>query len=196
LLAYEFGYRTQPHERFSLDLAAFYNVYDDLRSINPNSLSPTNTEFHPANSLYGETCGFEIAGTIDLARWWRLRPSYSLLSMQLHTRPGSGDTSSEQDEGKSPRNQVMIRSSMDLPYHLAFDVTARYVDRLKFSTFEIKSYWGLDVRLGWRPNEHWELAIGGQDLLYDHRAQFAPSFVNTQSAEIQRGVYGKVTLQF
>jgi len=196
LLAYEIGYRTQPHERFALDVAAFYNVYDELRSLNPNSPSPTNTQFHTANSLYGETCGFEVVGTIELAKWWRLRPSYSLLSMQLHTRAGSGDTGSEQDEGKSPRNQAMIRSSMDLPHHLAFDVTARYVDQLTFSTFTIKSYWGLDVRLAWRPNQHWELAVGGQDLLYDHHAEFAPSFVNTQRAEIQRGVYEKVTVQF
>src|SRR5438067_12705788 len=29
--------------------------------------SPTNTQFHTANSLYGETCGFEVAGTIELA---------------------------------------------------------------------------------------------------------------------------------
>ena len=32
LLAYELGYRAQPVERFSWDLALFYNVYEELRS--------------------------------------------------------------------------------------------------------------------------------------------------------------------
>ncbi len=32
LLAYELGYREQTTEKFSWDLATFYNVYDDLRS--------------------------------------------------------------------------------------------------------------------------------------------------------------------
>ena len=33
LMAYEIGYRVQPFEKLSFDLAAYYNDYDDLRSI-------------------------------------------------------------------------------------------------------------------------------------------------------------------
>lgn len=32
LIAYELGYRAQPSERFSWDVALFYNVYENLRS--------------------------------------------------------------------------------------------------------------------------------------------------------------------
>src|SRR5207237_3403467 len=33
LLAYELGYRVQPHRRLALSLAAFYNDYDNIRSV-------------------------------------------------------------------------------------------------------------------------------------------------------------------
>ena len=33
LLAYEIGYRTEPTAKFSMDVAAFYNVYDNLRTL-------------------------------------------------------------------------------------------------------------------------------------------------------------------
>src|SRR5690606_16166323 len=35
VLAYELGWRAQPHEQLSLSLATFYNVYDHLRTSEP-----------------------------------------------------------------------------------------------------------------------------------------------------------------
>ena len=40
LMAYEIGYRVQPLEKLSLDLAAYYNDYDDLRSVQVVSSIP------------------------------------------------------------------------------------------------------------------------------------------------------------
>jgi len=199
LLAYEIGYRFQPHRTLSLDLALFYNDYDRLRSQEPGP-SPTQPQvlptfpLHLENNLYGETYGIEAAVTWEIARWWRLQPAYTFLDMQLHRRPGSGDTSSEQDEGKSPRHQFMLRSSMDLPHNLSLDGTLRYVDSLP--ALHISSYVSLDVRLGWRPVKNLELALVGQNLLHEQHAEFNPSFIATQRAEIERGVYGKITWRF
>src|SRR5439155_26324828 len=50
LLAYEVGYRSQLHPNVSVDLAAFYNDYDDLRSLEQNPLNPTR--FTLGNKLY------------------------------------------------------------------------------------------------------------------------------------------------
>ena len=83
---------------------------------------------------------------------------------------------------------------MDLPQHLSLDCTVRYVDNLP--ALKINSYVELDVRLGWRPTKNLELAIVGQNLLDNQHPEFKPSFISTQTTEIERGVYGKVTLRF
>ena len=199
LLAYELGYRFQPHKTLSLDLAAFYNDYDHLRSQEPGP-SPTQPLVGPAfplhvdNNLYGETYGVEAAATWEIAQWWRLQPSYTFIDMQLHRRSGSADTTSEQDEGKSPRHQFMLRSSMELPHNLSLDAMLRFVDSLP--ALHISSYLSLDVRLGWRPKKNLELAIVGQNLLHEQHAEFAPSFISTQRSQIERGCYGKITWGF
>src|SRR5437016_1571532 len=90
LLAYEIGYRTQPHQRLSLDLAGFYNDYDNLRSLEQDPVVPTL--FHVGNKLYGESYGVETAATLEITRWWRLQPAYTFLQMALHKRPGSTDS--------------------------------------------------------------------------------------------------------
>jgi iron complex outermembrane recepter protein len=205
LIAYEFGYRVQPSSRVSFDLATFYNVYDNLRSIElgpsptqPITAPPPPPAFfiptHVANNLYGEAYGFELTSTIQLTDWWRLKPSYSLLKMQLHTRPGSTDTTSESDEGKSPQQQFILTSGMDLPHGLELDCVLRYVDRLP--ALDIDSYVAMDIRLGWRPNKNVELAIVGQNLFSVRHGEFAPSFINTPKTDIPEGVYGKITLRF
>ena len=149
---------------------------------------------HAANKLYGETYGFEAAATFEITRWWRLQPAYTFLKMQLHRRAGSTDTTFTQDEGKSPRNQFTLRSSMDLPHALSLDCTLRYVDDLP--ALNISSYLELDVRLAWRPTRNLELSVVGQNLLDSQHREFSPSFIATQQAEIERGVYGKVTWRF
>ena len=88
----------------------------------------------------------------------------------------------------------MLRSSMDLPHNLSLDGTLRYVDSLP--ALHISSYVSLDVRLGWRPVKNLELALVGQNLLREQHAEFNPSFIATQRAEIERGVYGKITWRF
>jgi iron complex outermembrane recepter protein len=206
LTAYELGYRVQPATNLSFDLATFYNVYDRLRSV---ELGPSPTQpitalpppaalfipAHAANLLYGETYGVELTSTWQVMEGWRLIPSYTFLEMQLHRRPGSTDTSSESDEGKSPQQQVSLRSSMDLPKGFSLDCTFRFVDRLP--ALHISSYVALDVRLGWHTrNDRLEMAIVGQNLLSGNHAEFAPSFINTQTTQVQPGVYGKVTVRF
>lgn len=205
LLAYEIGYRVQPHETLSLELAAFYNDYDHLRSVEfgPSPTQPPSAPppppgvfvpLHVANGLYGETYGVEAAATWEITPWWRLQPAYTFLQMQLHTRSGSTDTTSEQDEGKSPHHQLSLRSSLDLPHDVSLDCILRYVDNLP--AIQVSSYVTLDIRLGWRPTKNLELAIVGQNLLDNQHPEFSPSFINTQRTEVRRGVYGKITLRF
>lgn len=194
LMAYETGYRVHPCSKASFDVAAFYNVYDDLRSLETSPGFP----FIPAtlaNNLYGDTYGFEATATMEVQPWWRLTPTYSLLKEELHARHRSTDaTSVRQDEGQDPQQQFSLRSAMDLPHNVSLDATLRYVDELP--SLRVSSYVTMDARVAWRATKNLEFALVGQDLFAPHHAEFRPTFVQTQPADVPRSFYAKVTWHF
>jgi iron complex outermembrane receptor protein len=197
LLAYEAGYRWRPLDSVSLDVAAFYHDYDQLRSLEPGGVvpGPPFTVIATAgNGLHGETYGVEFAPGWQVTDWWRLQAAYTFLQMQLHHGAGSGDTTSERDEGRSPHHQFSLRSLLNLPHNVELDSTVRYVDSLP--DFQIPGYVVIDVRLAWRPFKDFEVAIVGQNLLDDRHPEFQSLFIPTERIEVQHSVYGKVTWRY
>jgi iron complex outermembrane recepter protein len=210
VLAYELGYRTQATDKLSVDVATFYNVYDNLQVLVSGSprrahgatLIPVLRE----NRMDGETYGVELAATWQLTRWWRLFGAYSYLKMNLHadqSLPPATARSAEQvqgGEGVNPENQFYLQSSWDLPWNVEFDLIGRYVDRLPGfpgSIPTIESYVSLDARLAWRPRKNLELAVVGQNLLDSHHPEFGTSvLVHAPLVELRRGLYGKVTVDW
>ncbi|PYM12226.1 MAG: TonB-dependent receptor, partial [Verrucomicrobia bacterium] len=138
--------------------------------------------------------GIEFAPSWQLTEWWRLQAAYTFLQMQLHRDAGSGDTTSERDERRSPHHQFSLRSSMDLLHNVEFDCAFRYVEGLP--DFQIPSYAVVDVRLAWRPLRDLELAIVGQNLLDNRHPEFQSLFIPTERTEVQHSVYGKVTWRY
>ncbi len=193
LIAYEMGYRFQPIERLSMDLAAFYNDYDDLRSLEPNGIFAQTVI---ANKMKGESYGFEIASTVQAMDNWRLSGGYSFLQLQIH-RDGGADTSGEAFwESGSPHHQLFARSAVDLGRGFEFDSIIRYVDSIAVYGATVPSYWTLDLRLAWRPSPNWEVALVGQNLLDNQHPEFAPTNIATERTEVERSVYAKLTLRF
>jgi len=82
-------------------------------------------------------------------------------------------------------------SSWDLPCKLEFDLMSRYVQNLP--TIDVPAYATMDARLGWRPNESWELSIIGQNLLQSHHLEFVAQ--TTILSEVNRGVYAQVVFR-
>ena len=200
LLAYEAGYRWRPLDRISLDVTAFYNDYRHLRSLEPAGLqigppgAPVTFIARANNKLHGETYGIEFAPSWQVTDWWRLQAAYTFLEMQLHRDAGSADTASELDEGRNPRHQFSLRSSMDLPHDVELDWAVRYVESLP--AIPVPGYVAVDARLAWRPLQNLELAIIGQNLLDDRHPEFQSQFIPTERTEVQHSVYGKVTWRF
>ncbi|MDB6057065.1 MAG: ligand-gated TonB-dependent outer rane channel, partial [Verrucomicrobiales bacterium] len=200
LLAYEIGYRFQPSRRLNLDLTAFYNDYSRLRSLQP--LPPLSPFFPPtihpsvvANRLTGEGYGGEASATFDaVPELWSLKGGYSFLKLNIHRANGPDQTSELMYEGSSPENQFFVLSTFELPWHLEFNTTVRYVDRLNGPG--VPSYMEMDARLAWHPKTNLEFAIVGQNLLHEHHREFAPNFILTQQTEVERGVYAKVTFRY
>lgn len=190
LLAFELGYRVQPHERVSLSAAAFFNLYDNIRSVEQTA-PPAAVPVVLANGFRGETYGVELSGDYRATDWWRLRASYTQLQIHLRPKPGSTDTSKGSSGSHDPNHQLALRSSMELPGRLELDTGLRYVGRI--ANQSVPSYFELDARLGWKATRNLELSISGQNLLHGHHAEFgAPA----TRQEIERTIYGKVTWKF
>ena len=112
-MAHELGYRIQATDRLFVDLAAFYNRYDDLFSVETGTpfFEPGRVifPFQFDNKMKAKVYGIEIAADWRWLDWWRWRFSYSHLHMNLKKKPGSNDTITEPaTEGGSPQNQVSL----------------------------------------------------------------------------------------
>jgi iron complex outermembrane receptor protein len=191
LLSYELGYRVQPRTGLLLDLAAFYNVYDDLRSFEP-AAAPAVFPYHFSNRLNADTWGLEARVSWQAAPWWRLHAGYAWLDKDLSLDAGSLDPTAGTAEGDDPRSRATLRSLMDLPRGFELDGTLRYVSRLPAPV--VPAYTELDLRLGWQASDRLELSLTGQSLLHARHPEFgAPS---PSREEVQRGAYGKVTWRF
>ena len=195
LIAYEIGYRLQPTDTLSLDIAGFYNVYDNLRTLEPGLpfIERTPTPLHlliPANAnnkMDGETYGIELAADWQVFDWLSLKGTYTYFEMKLHTDGDSKDFISEAQENQIPQNQLFLRSLINLPWNLEFDTGFRYIDSVP--DFNVGSYFNLDIRLGWNPTENIEVSVTGQNLLDSDHQEFGESFFQVQKTEIERGVY-------
>jgi len=206
LVAFELGYRQQLFENAGVDVATFYNLYDDLRTIEPApadsfvEVDPTPTHlvvpFNIGNGLKADTWGVEIAADYRPFDFWKLRSGYTLFEMDLNfDSSAKDDPVSGSADGASPQNQVFVRSLIDLPYNLELDSNFKWVDQLK--SLGIGAYATLDLRLGWRPTETLEFSLVGQNLLQKANQEFNSSaFVNDEATKVERGVYGKVTVKF
>lgn len=192
LWAYEVGYRVQPTRRVSLDFAAFYNVYRDI--IRPGEMdrvepgNPMLAVFPWENSMRGNTYGGEAFGEFRLTERLRFSTAYSLLFAQLEE---SADMETERVEESSPRHQVTLRSAFDLSRRTEIDGQFRFVDAI----FDTPSYVTADLRVAYRPTDHFELALVGQNLLQSRHREQPEQFMAVE-AEVPRGFYGKLTWRF
>jgi iron complex outermembrane receptor protein len=195
LVAYELGYRVQPLENVSVDLTTFYNDYDRLETLEFVA-PPPGFAFaqRAANRMEGETYGAELAVDWQPRHWWRWRSSYTFLQVQLHRDSSSNNPDAEAAEHRSPHHQFSVRSSVDLPWNLEFDLGLRYVDAL--SDLNVPSYFSLDARLAWKPMKDLEVAVVGQNLLDHSHPEFKPTTIRTLPVEAERTVFGKVTWKF
>jgi iron complex outermembrane receptor protein len=191
LVAYELGYRVQPWERASIDLATFYNDYNHLRSVESAANPPAVFPYQVRNGLDGRSHGLELSTDFRVSDRWRVAASYRYVKLQLHVQPGHTDTTSVNAEAHDPRQQFMLRSMLDLSASLQLDATYRTVARIVNDV--VPGYDEVDLRLAWRPLEQLEIAFLGENLLHDHHAEFSPLATRR---EIERSIFGKVTWGF
>ncbi|HEX7897989.1 MAG TPA: TonB-dependent receptor [Planctomycetota bacterium] len=202
LLAFETGYRIMPLDPLSIDLALFYNLYDQLRTLEPEAPFPEASPppphliapFASDNKLAGRTYGAELAVSWRAHETLTLHASYAFLRMRLALDDDSGDLISEDAERSSPRHQAYVRASLDLPQGLELDLASRYVGGQ--SAPDVSGYTELDARLGWRATSRLDLAVVGQNLLHDDHFESSDTLLGNKATRLERGVYLTAALTF
>lgn len=202
LLAYEIGYRTQPLARLSFDVAAYYNSYENLRILTPGTpYTDAVSDVRPfvlSNNMHGHAVGVELSADWTPLDWWRLQASYSYQNLTMFLEGRSTDSINKGNaEGDVPQHQFSLRSGFDLSRQLTLNLWLRGTDRLaSIDGVSIPGYVTMDARLAWKPVKNLELALVGRNLFENHHAEFIPEYINTQSSEVVRSVYGKLTWQY
>jgi iron complex outermembrane receptor protein len=190
----------RPHETLYFDVAAFANFYRDVHSfevetpfVNPGGF--VEVPVVSRNRLEGETYGVELAATWDGTSWWRLNSSFTWFEMDLRKDPISTDQNVVGFEGNDPEFQWSLRSHIDLPSNWEFDQSLYYVDALKSQ--QVRSYFRLDLRLGWRPAKNIEVSIVGQNLLDSQHQEWGDDRIQTNDRNlVERSVFAKLVLKF
>jgi iron complex outermembrane receptor protein len=117
--------------------------------------------------------------------------------MNTYNTTGSADLTENNEERRFPRNQISLRSSMDLPGNLELDAALYYVDPVTLATFSVPSYTRLDLRLGWQPlgDDTLDVSIVGQNLLEGEHREFGRELLEAET-HVQRGVFALVRVKF
>ncbi len=184
ITTYEIGYRAQPMSRASYSVSTFYNVYRDLRSVEP--VSGSGAPFVLGNKMEGNGYGVEMWGSYSIADWWRVTAGYNYLKQDLRFQPDSGDTFGVQAAGNDPAHQFSLRSSMNLPHKVELDLALRKIGDLPNPA--VPGYTSLDLRVGWHATRALELSLSGFNLLNNHHAEFGSAPLRS---EFDRSIYVK-----
>lgn len=162
LVAHEVGYRATPRPWASFSVSAFYNVYDDLRTVSTDPV--TVLPLRLTNFGAGETWGVEAWGSVDVTPDWRLSAGVATLEKDLASDPAQ-DITGLISAGQDPSVRGYLRSQYNFGRRVELDVHLRATDDLSTTP----GYMEADVRLGWRLTERLELAVAGRGVLNDVR---------------------------
>jgi len=155
LIAYEVGARALLSPSASLDLALFFNDYDDLHFEDFNGVQSFLT-----NEAEGQAFGAELAGDFKPTDRWTLRSAFSFLRGEYTSKADGSDLGTDD---YYPEYQFNLRSYYDLGSHWELDGAVYLVEKLG-PAFDMAEYVRVDARLGWRPSAAFDFYVGVQQL--------------------------------
>jgi iron complex outermembrane recepter protein len=199
LIAYEAGYRSIFSNRITIDVAGFYNRYNDLMSVAIRE--PEFDENYPAyvilpvdfiNARKAETYGFEFAGG------WKPsdRVEFKLTYSRQWSYAGFGGEgvsfgSLNSFESPGPSNQFSLYATTEVGSNINLTSQIRYVDEIERQG--ISSYVTGDLRFGWQVLPQLELSVTGQDLFEKSHLEFI-SEMGRISTGVERRFHADIKL--
>ena len=203
LAAYEMGYRSQPMNNLSIDLALYYNNYSNQETLEPLTpiIEETPSPLHLIlpitykNLLYGETRGIEVALSWQANHRWTLSPGYEHEEIHMRVAPTSQDTTSVgQAEGSTPNDSAQLRSHLILGHGVDWNTSVYFVGRLA-DPME-PSYTRVDSGFSLHFREHASLSLVGQNLLKDAHPEFVDGSRTARTTWVKRSAYVRLSWQF
>ena len=209
VIAWEAGYRWQ-RDDLLIDVAAFLNAYDNLRSValTPTTCQPSgavialdpacllDADYAQSAALIGndaesDSRGIEVALSRQLAERWRLHAAYTWYDFDSASVTEDIEFAVAED---SPSHQLSVRSSLDLPRGVEFDLWLRYVDELEIQGVE--DYTAVDLRLTWAPSDRLAFAAAGRNLLAGRHLEFVSELGDIVPVRIEPEGYVEMTWSF
>lgn len=187
-IAYEAGYRALVTDRLSVDVAAYTNRYDDLRSQEQPTVSGDPVRL--ANMLNAVTRGLEVSASWQVTPWWQTHTAYTHHWKRFTYDPGSTDITRGASEANDPRHLFKVRSYMNGgPFEI--DAFFRVIGALPQPA--VAAYSELDARLGWRARPGVDLSIIGTNLLAPRHLEFR---AGTAPQTYERAVSARLAWRF
>jgi iron complex outermembrane receptor protein len=177
LTSFEAGYRFVTAKRLSLDVATFYNVYDDLRTLDTRpsvfTASPIAGRMTPllwTNHGYGRVLGAEVTAFWTVSPILQFSGNYTRLHMQLHAAASDAHEDIHEVEGKNARHLFYARAYADLPQKVALALELRYVGAIPGE--EIPSYVEGNLHLSRAVREGLRLNVTLENVLHRRHAEW------------------------
>ena len=205
VISYEVGWRYDISQKTLLDVAAFYNDYDNLKG----EVLETQNLFTYAengrqklvlplirnNILAGGIYGIELYGKFSILDSWNLSAGYSYLKNVLNSDyplflEGMGMKVKDVD----PEHKALINSRFDLSDRLAWDVCVYYVDALV--AHKLPNYVRLDTRIGWKFDTDFEFELVGQNLLDDSHSEYVFPILPMESTKVETTFFGRINYRY
>ena len=190
LVATEAGYRVALAPGLSLDLAMYYNEYDDLQTQEPAGIAAVGDppeylllSATLANGMKGETFGGTLVANWQPVSNWRLQFQYAYIDFDLELKAGAEDTGALSIAGNSPAHQAAVHSYLELPANFNLYTGIRYVDELP--ALAVPDRTAVDVSLGWRPIERLRASLTVRDVNDDAHLEFGGGNLIERSAYLK-----------
>jgi len=199
--AIEAGFRADLADGWKLDIAAYYNLYEDLNEPTvidvqtvfvPGVPFPVSTDTTVEFQSRGdaETWGLEAVIKGEIAPWWQTQLSYSHFNFSTGIDPLTGQPfTGFLFLSGSPEHQAALTNNFRIGPSVTLNTQLRYVDDLLGG--EVPSYVAGDIRLRYEAPSGLDISLIGENLFDDRRLEFlqgsypAPASFNPRSVSLE-----------
>lgn len=190
--AFEVGVRRKFGERLAIDLSAFHNAYNDVRSYESRTGPEREFPWTFKNSLNARGTGVEATVLMEPAAGIFVKTGYWYMDLDLTRDPGSRDFMNAVFEANDPRHVGFVTTRLTFPYGFEVDATLRHASRLRQPV--ARGYTTADVRLGWAISDRWIVDVIGRNLLDRQHVEFVTP--NSSNEELARSFTARATWRF
>jgi len=194
ILAYELGYRVEPVPTLSLDLALYYNQYNNLIVSSPTTVQVLPNEIlllsDFINGPNAETHGAELSAKWQPVRIWTISAGVT----ETH--------GSEVAVNATPEHLFNIQSRMNLPHRIEFDSGLYHYSSLGIGQDTgdpafvpvqgVPTLNRVDVGVGWHPASRWTFSVWGRNLQSDKHVETRDTVLSNEAEYAPRMVVFKL----